>query len=961
LQNGEPVQYITDYTYYSLYFFDLTSDTDGHILYEFEELLTRTPLSIIDSQLFYIAYFQLPGEVALFFKYHHLIADAWSVLLMGDSILQYYLRLKNNEKISDQAAPSYIDYINTEKNYMDSEHFTKSKLFWQTKTGSIPEFIYLKNRPNQNSIKSKRISFLIPEETSLKINQYCKERNISVFALFTAVFSLYIHRLTSKKDIMLGTTVLNRSSHKEKNTIGMYVNTLPIRLNIEKATDFNSYAGHVYSEWKKILRHQRYPYNLILEDYRQRNQTTGDMFDVTITYQNAVLNLIKGFHKVKTRWHPIEHQANSLHLHINNRENSNHYVVNLDYLVNLFSATEIKEIYHHLINLLTDALHHPAKPVISLEYLSLKEKQKLLYEFNNTHTPEPFATDILHGLFEKQVAENPDKIALIFENQTMTYRELNEKACQIARVLQNKNVGPGSVVALVVERSFEIFTGILGILKSGSAYLPIDPNYPPERGKYILEDCNCRVLLADFWPCEEWDGEIINIHEIPDCKEEKSLYNINHPNDLAYVIYTSGSTGKPKGVMIEHRSIMNTVKWRSRYYGFSSRDVLLQIPPYNFDSSVEDIFSFLSVGATIVIAEQEKRMDLIYLKQLITQHNITHFLVTPQLFNTMLDEIANDLKHLSSVTLAGENFQVNLVKKHFNKLPEVRLYNEYGPTENSVCSTVYQFSPYDKEVLIGKPINNCHCYVLNSEFNIQPVGIPGELYLGGPGLARGYINNWKLTNEKFLFVPGINERLYRTGDLVRWAPDGNLKFIERIDNQIKIRGFRVELDEIKNVILSFEMVKDAIVISKEGNDSNVLICAYIIANTPFDLIELKEYLGPRLPNYMIPSYYIFIDSIPLTHNGKIDKNKLPEIIEKEKEIVPPENAIESKLVEIWREVFKADIGITNDIFEHGANSINLIQILTLLHDFNWNLTIQSFYKYTTIKELANFIGKATES
>ena len=444
--------------------------------------------------------------------------------------------------------------------------------------------------------------------------------------------------------------------------------------------------------------------------------------------------------------------------------------------------------------------------------------------------------------------------------------------------------------------------------------------------------------------------------------DDKPVDNVNHPHDLAYIIYTSGSTGKPKGVMIEHHSIVNTILWRCRYYEFSSKDVLLQIPPYNFDSSVEDIFSFLSVGATIVIVDQEKRMDLIYLFQQITWHQVTHFLVTPQLYNTMLDEIPANLKHLSSVTVAGENFQIGLVKKHFNKLPHVKLFNEYGPTENSVCSTVYQFSPNDKEVYIGKPISNCQCFVLSTEYNIQPVGVPGELYLGGPGLARGYINNWKLTNEKFLFVPRINQRLYRTGDLVRWTPDGNLKFIERIDNQIKIRGFRVELDEIKNVILSFEMVKDAIVISKEGKDSSIIICAYLVTECLFELSDLKKFLGLRLPNYMIPSYFILIDSIPLTYNGKIDKNKLPEIIEKEKVIVPPKTMIEKRLAEVWYDVFKEEIGISNDIFEFGANSIGLIQILSKLHDlYNWNLSISILHKYSTIRELADFISKSYES
>ena len=867
---GEPFQYITDYQYYPLNFFNLNPENNCQTFFKYEEQLTQTPFPLINSELFYLAYFKLADGSAIFFKFHHLIADAWSVILIADNVLDYYLQLKNNEQPDDQSAPSYIDYIIKEKDYPASEQFSRHKAFWQMKTRTIPEFIYLKNRPNQYSTKSERISFLIPDEISLKINQYCKERNVSIFALIAAILAIYIHRTTSKKEIVFGTTVLNRLNHQEKNTIGMFVNTLPVRLDIEKTIDFNSYIGQVYLEWKRILRNQRYPYELILEEYRQKNQITGDLFDITMTYQNAAFNLITGFDQIKTRWHSNGHQTNSLHIHINNRENPNNYVINFDYLVTLFTTGEIKKIWHHLINLLTDALHNPVKSIASLELLSDEEKHKLLYEFNNTYTATLFPPEILHCLFEKQVIENPEKIALIFEDKPMTYRKVNEKALSIAWMLRNKGVKPGAIVGLAVERSFEIFTGILGILKAGGAYLPIDPTDPRERIKYIIKDCNCRILLTNISIChpEEWDGEVIDLRQIPDQVNCRDLDNNNHPDDLAYIIYTSGSTGKPKGVMIEHRSIVNTVTWRCRYYDFSARDVLLQIPPYNFDSSVEDIFSFLSVGATIIIVAQSQRMDLIHLKKLIIEYQVTHFLVTPLFYKIILDEIAADLKNLSSVTVAGESFQISLVKKHFAELPMVKLYNEYGPTENSVCSTVYQFSSNDKAVLIGKPINNCRCYVLSSDFNIQPVGTAGELYLGGSGLARGYLNKAELTHERFLFVPGINERLYQTGDLVCWTPAGNLKFIERMDNQIKIRGFRVELDEIKNIILSFTPVRDTVVISQKSKNFNILICAYIVAEYRFDLAELREFLGRRLPKHMIPSYFIFIDDIPLTHNGK---------------------------------------------------------------------------------------------
>ncbi|MCL6588557.1 MAG: amino acid adenylation domain-containing protein [Firmicutes bacterium] len=1003
LQNGEPVQYVANYQPYSLDVIDLREEKSYQRFFEIEAQLTETPFSLFDSDLFYLAYFQLPGESAIYLKFYHLICDAWSVKLIVDTILNNYLRLKNGEEINDSLSPSYLDYIETEKKYLNSSQFMKSKDFWNKKVETIPEFIYLKNKPLHYSIRAKRISFLIPEEISLKITHYCEERKISIFTMFVAVFSIYIHQTTSKNDIMIGTTVLNRLNHIEKNTIGMFVNTIPIRLNIDKSLDFKSYLSYISSEWKNILRHQRYPYHFILKEYRQKNQIAGDLLDVTITYQNAEFTTAKGFRQFKGRWHPYGHQANSLNIHINDREGSNSYVVNLDYLTDLFTADEIKKLYHHLIHLLTEALNFPSKAITGLGLLSDDERRQLLFEFNDPRqitTPD----NILHQLVEKQALQYPENTALVFRNQQINYRDLNKRAAQLAHCLRKKGVSRGSIVGLLVNRSLEMVIAILGILKAGGAYLPISPDCPEDRIKRILWDSNCELLISDITGLGfDWNGEIINLRTMPAEILENDLapLNPNHPGDPAYIIYTSGSTGQPKGVVIEHQSITNTVKWRRDYYGFNSGDVLLQIPPYDFDSSVEDIFTFLSVGAKIIIVAQETRFDLMYLRKLITEHQVTHFLITPSLYKTMLDEIEGDLSRLRSVTVAGESFQPSLFQKHFEKLSRVKLYNEYGPTENSVCSTVYEFSGQEEEVFIGKPIRNCQCYVLNQNLQLLPAGFLGELCLGGAGLARGYLNNPELTAEKFISVdrtqftvaghnqanevgladgpqwalaPGFADgscaqtggvyerggslgglRLYKTGDLVRWTLDGNLKFIERLDNQIKIRGFRVELDEIKNVILRYPGIQDAIVVAKEGFNSQKMICAYLVAGKSFDLSKLKEFLNPRLPNYMIPSHFLIIEKMPISHNGKVDPAKLPEIIQPLSEIVKPETEIEKHLVKAWEEILKVNIGATDDVFERGADSISIIQVLTILYDRNWSLSVQDFYKYRTVREMANYI------
>lgn len=891
-------------------------------------------------------------------KFHHLIADGWALAQIIENLLYGYLQLKNNEAITDEPAPSYLEYIAAEKEYQTSEQFLKNEAFWQQKISTIPEFIYFKNRPAQLSHQARRLSFSVDPKLFGRIDHYCKVHNLSIFVLFTTVFSIYIQRTTSKKDLILGTTVLNRANHQAKQTIGMFINTLPIRLRVEPTLAFNELVSAIYSEWKSLLRHQRYPNQLLLKKYRQVNRVSDDLFDVTINYQNAILTSIKHFNKVKVTWHSCGYQTNSLNIHLNHRENSGHCEIDYDYLTDLFTEAEIESLHRRLLHILADALDNPAKPVSDLEIMTRDEKYRLLRAFNQTEVAVPRQT--LHQLVERQAIENPRQIALIFEERRLTYRDLNQQADRLANALRHKGVAPGAIVGLLARRSPEMIIGMLAILKAGAAYLPLDSSAPRQRIEYMLRDSGSKLLLTHYFLADmsSWRGEIVNF-KLRGPQRDGDLASpdsVAAPEDLAYVIYTSGSTGQPKGVMIEHRAIVNTVHWRKNHYRFTADDVLLQIPPCNFDSSVEDIFSFLSAGATIVLVDEERRLDLIYLQDLILRHRVSHFLATPLLYQAMLDEIGPGLQGLVSVTVAGENFHLNLVKRHFRILPGVKLYNEYGPTENSVCSTVYLFSPGDEAVVIGKPINNCHCYVLNQDGQPQPVDVPGELYLGGAGLARGYVNNPALTQEKFIFFPQFNQRLYKTGDLVKWTPEGQLQFIERVDHQVKLRGFRIELGEIEFHLLNHPAVREAVVVAGEDGGHQYL-CAYFIAERPIDSGELKMFLSKYLPEYMVPAHYVPLAKFPMTPNGKIARQALPKPeVRATDDYRPPQNEVEARLITLWQDVLNlSPIGTQANPFELGGDSLGVIRILALSYADNWGITVQDFYKYPTIKELADYI------
>jgi amino acid adenylation domain-containing protein len=745
---------------------------------------------------------------------------------------------------------------------------------------------------------------------------------------------------------------------------GKFINTiLAIRNKLEREMTFKELLLQVRATFLEATENQNYPIETLL--YKLDIESTEEdfpLFDVAV--------LLKNIHDKEY----IQHiRLNTIFSFMRTGDSVEG---ELTYNSSLFTGTSVNGIIRHFDNLMQAALFNLETELGSLEILSGDEKRRILYDFNHTKVDHPLDRTI-HDLFEEQVLRQPGATALLFAGGQLTYGELNKRAARLAGLLIRKGVRAESIVAVMVERSFEMIIGMLGILKADGAYLPIDCQHPPERINYMFHDSGVKLLLTQAHLPDRLNNTVEHI-VLTDENIDADEIDGKSPNStgaahLAYVIYTSGSTGRAKGVGVAHRSIVNTLLWRKNYYHFDHRDAVLQILGYIFDSSVEDIFTTLISGARLTLIPQESVYDLQYLKRLINEIGITYFLIVPGFYKSFLVEIAESLKNLRAVTVAGDSITEKLVERHFKLLPQVKLYNEYGPTENSVCSTAYEFAPDRTRVLIGKPIDNVTCYILNPGNQVNPIGVPGELCVAGKGLARGYIKRPDLTREKFVenpFEPG--QEMYRSGDLARWLEDGNIDFLGRIDYQVKIRGFRIELGEIETQLLNRQDIKEAVVVARGGSteedafyeEGDKYLCAYIVADQQVDIPAVREGLAGNLPEYMIPAYFVQLAEIPLTPNGKVDRKALPkpDFRSGAGEYTAPRDKIEKRMMEIWSEVLKIGddrFGIDSSFFDLGGHSlIATILVSRINKEFNVKVPMVRVFESPTIRGLAEFVKAA---
>jgi amino acid adenylation domain-containing protein len=591
-------------------------------------------------------------------------------------------------------------------------------------------------------------------------------------------------------------------------------------------------------------------------------------------------------------------------------------------------------------------------------------QRKIIEHFNNTEVPLPQSMT-LDKLVEEQATKTPQAIAISAlgaagsVEKSLSYRELSEKSNYVANLLRARGGGEGDIIAIIGERTIETVICMLAVLKAGAAFLAIPPSLPEERRAYLLADSDVRqALVTDPSQTSVQPFRTLVVLDAAAIPGTPTLDQVPRTTAaVAYTIYTSGSTGKPKGVLIEHRSIVNTITWRRSWYSFSQNDVVLQIPSFSFDSSIEDIFTTLASGARLLLIEDQYRLDLSYLKQALPHNNVTHFLITPGYYRLLLTHLPDSLRSLRVVTLAGEHFPADLVAQHVAHLPGVELDNEYGPTENSVCSTVYRFSPPDMDVRIGKPIHNVRCYIVNQEGHLMPTGIPGELCVAGVGLARGYLNQPELTSRVFKPSPYLPEdRLYWTGDRAKWLEDGNIVFLGRQDDQVKVRGFRIEPAEIEATIREIEGVTDAAVVVMPNDEQPIY--GFFTAGEAIAPHSIKDCLLQRLPYYMVPAQIFQLDYIPLTIHGKVDRRLLRELAPLAP-VVGAQGALEERLVELWAECLKLDrsrVSVVADFFDLGGHSLNAVVLVERIqHEFHCQLPLTELLEQSTIRHVAQYL------
>lgn len=961
--NGEPFQYVREFEYKKLEFLDF-SQTSISELYEWDGIQSQARMPLLDCELFYFCILKVSDqECGLYAKVHHIISDAWSVVMICNQIMESYDRLLGGEELPRLQNGSYIVYVAKEKEYLESKRFAYDEAALGEIFAGLPEPAILKQKkPGYTSTRARRRARILNNTIADQMRAYCEQNDSTIFALYLAGLCVYINRILGKDDIMIGVPVFNRTTPEEKNTAGMFVSTVPVRIKVSEDMEFGAFVEMVSNEWFRMLKHQKYPYELLISNLRKTNKNLESLYDITLSHQNARFEKRTRNFSYEGRWHFAGSQVNSLSIHINDREGEGRLIVDYDHHIPLFSLKEIEYIHTHCETILADAITHPDKKLYELNIMEPEELNRI-FAFNDNEAEYPKNRG-LDALFLEQMNRTPEGTAMIAGTGAFTYAQLNSLVNKTAQFLKSSGVGRGSIVGILIKRDHSLLVSILAVLRAGGAFLPIDPDLPIERVQYELTESKAACVIASphlaakcsgICPVVEADGF--------DSLPEYSGYipSNNHMEDLAYVIYTSGSTGKPKGVMVEQHSIVHFMYATSEVLDFTPGNVVLSSANVAFDVFVKEFTLTIMGGATLVLAGEHEQSNSQNLVSLINRTGINKFMTIPtrmQLFLT--DKGAGEcLKNMREVTLGGEVLQPSLLAKIKEKTP-AKIVNFYGPTEATIAATCKDLT--DTNVInIGNPIPGIYAYILDKHKNPVPIGVHGELYIGGAGLARGYLNRPDLTEAAFVKNPfRKGERMYKTGDITRWYPMGEIEFIGRADQQVKIRGLRIEPEEIANAISAYENILDAVVVDCRKGDAHFL-CAYYTKKGAVEEPKLRDSLRKRLPAYMIPQYFVSIDHLPMTPNGKLDKNALPDpelFTARRRNAANTKDmtATEKKMAKAWGKILRVKkIAKDDNFFELGGDSLAAIRVQNEMMQYGIDLKIQDFYELETLDAICRRI------
>jgi amino acid adenylation domain-containing protein len=970
---GTPVQRIHEKQEVDIQITDASNWSEDYLR---EQIFIETdrPFNLeIDSVLRINLFTQSVEEHILLLTMHHIAGDLWSFDTLLNEFQNFYIG--EIEKIDFQQEDyaenlSYIEFVRWQSELLSSSRGEELREYWQKQLAGELSILNLptdKLRPPVQTYQGETHILKLDEQLIQKLRNLAIASGTSLYKITLAAFFVLLYRYSNQEDILVGSPMLGRLDRKFKGVVGYFVNPVVLRTTVSGYLTFKDFLDQISGTVKEAQKYQDYPFPLLVDKLQpQRDPSHSPLFQVSFTEQ-------------KQRWgeplknlsccqdsglqmepYPLGHQRGaSFDLNVMIMEAGEVLQVGWQYNTDLFDLETIARMAEHFLTLLEAIATNPEQRISELPLLTQTERQQLLFEWNNTTTEYPH-DKCIHQLFEEQVEKTPDSVAVVFENQQLTYRELNQKANQLAHHLQTLGVRPEVLVGICVERSLEMVVGLLGILKAGGAYVPLDPHYPQERLDYMLADAGVELLLtqqellSSLSSHTAWVVYLDTDWQTIEPQSHENLHAGVRSDNLAYVIYTSGSTGQPKGVAIEHHSPVALCHWAQQTFTRSQLSGVLATTSICFDLSVFELFVTLCLGGKVIVAH-----NALHIPNLSRAEEIT-------LINTVPSAIAELLRigglptQIQIVNLAGEPLQNQIVQQLYQHQNIIRVYNLYGPSEDTTYSTFALLGKGATEPpSIGRPISNTQIYILDANHQPVPIGVPGELYIGGDGLARGYLNRPELTLEKFIpnpFSDDSSERLYKTGDLARYLIDGNIEYLGRIDNQVKIRGFRIELGEIEAVLNAHPQIQQAVVIVTEDIYGDKRLVAYLVkSDESLTNKQIRDFLKQQLPEYMLPSVFVTLDTIPLTPNGKIDKKALPipDGVSREVEYIAPRTPSEEIIANIFATVLnQQNIGINDNFFSLGGHSLLATQLISRLRlAFNVEIPLRAVFESPTVTQL----------
>ncbi|MBU7314571.1 non-ribosomal peptide synthetase [Paenibacillus oleatilyticus] len=903
---------------------------------------------------------------------HHIVSDGVSLQILEQEFYELY----RGASLPEQRL-AYKDYSVWEQGQEGSKEREDQEAYWlEALSGELAvlELPTDEPRPAVRSFEGEQIICRADAGLTEALRRLAQQTGTTLYMVLLAAFSAYLSRITNQEEMIVGTVSSGRSRSELSDIVGMFVNTLAIRSCPEASKTFVSYLSEVKQTLLSAYEHQDYPFDdLVRKLGIQRDPSRTAIFDVMFTMEEVLdPNAMSG--ELSIRTYPATHPIAQFDLTLTAMELETDIAFRLEYASALFHSSTAERWAKQFIRWLESITQEAAAPIGRIELLSDSDKQQLLVEFNRTHLDTPPNHATIHGRFEEQAGRQPDHPAVICGEASLTFAQLNQRANRLARILRDKGVTKDRIVGIMVRRSVEMIVGLLGILKAGGAYLPIDPSYPDDRIKYLLNDSGAEWLITQtgLQPNADFSLDTIYLDELEKdpvgAEDGVNLEPAAAPNNLAYVIYTSGTTGMPKGVMIEHRSVMNYLTWRMGEYGFNASHRMVQLFSFAFDGFLSSFFAPLLAGSTSILLPDEGAKDPLVIRKAIVDHAVTHFMCVPSLYAALIECLsAEDSRSLKVITLGGEALPQRLVDEHNAKNGHIELTNEYGPTENSIGGTITRHVQQESPITIGRPIANNRVYILNADYRLSPIGVVGELCIGGASLARGYRNQPELTAAKFVANPLVTGTLmYKTGDLAKWLPDGRIEYVGRADEQVKIRGYRIELSEIQSTLLRIEGVKEAVVTVYTDDSAVRHLCGYFTADTSVTMDDVKSSLASLLPNYMIPSFLVKLDRIPLTPNGKADRKMLPvpnHPLEGDSRVVAPRTPLEEELVRLWEELLEVKpIGIRDNFFELGGHSLKAMMLVARIYkQLQVEVALTSVFQAPTIEALAQLLQSKRQS